>query len=317
MNISVLDTRGVISIAEDFLQTLSGHIFDVLEVRKPVSPDAAVNLSKIVSKLSPFLGNTFEFNTCELLNDRTEFKGLGTWRRQDPGFPDLVFDGPVSPTPGIEIKAWFPLATEITGRFKDSETHFHDDRTYVAMIAWLPEFLIYGKPKILGVVTASGQSVAKARDSHYHNPPDYIVLEPEDTKERTKNLQQTNTYGYKWQAEKRDPAREARNWKAATEIVESWGPGGKTYSTDPEYQAKLRKLQGTFNYRNDTNYAKIDRIGHPGIEAFAEKVYAISLHGMTIGQWNSLLSSKRKPEAIKAALAKQFKIGDTSAELLK
>ena len=39
-----------------------------------------------------------------------------------PGFPDTIFIGPnVTPSPGFEIKAWFPLATEITARFKDSQ----------------------------------------------------------------------------------------------------------------------------------------------------------------------------------------------------
>ncbi|WP_218584393.1 hypothetical protein, partial [Pseudomonas sp. FSL R10-2245] len=83
--------------------------------------------------------------------------------------------------------------TEITGRFKDSQNHFLDDHTYLALIAWLPEFVIFGRPRIIGVSVASGASVASARDSHYHNPPDYLVLEPQDTKARTKNLQQTNT----------------------------------------------------------------------------------------------------------------------------
>ena len=174
----VLDNATTIALAEKRLRTLTGHVFDVLEVRKPVSPDAAANLAKIVSKLSPLVGNLIEFNTCEFLNDQKEFQGIGKWVRQDPGFPDCIFEGAVAPVPGFEIKAWFPLATEITARFKDSELHFADDRTYVAMMAWLPEYVIFGRPQIVGVVTASGQSVARARDEHFHNPPDYIVLQP-------------------------------------------------------------------------------------------------------------------------------------------
>jgi hypothetical protein len=116
---------------------MEGHIFDLLTVGKPVSPEAAVNLSKVVSKLSPMLGNLIEFNTVEFLNDQEDFNGIGTWRRQDPGFPDAVFDG-VTPTPGFEIKTWFPLATEMTARFRDSQNHFPDDQTHVAILAWLP-----------------------------------------------------------------------------------------------------------------------------------------------------------------------------------
>src|SRR5688572_11013693 len=135
-----MDTLEVLAAAKVHLDTLPGHVFDVLELSRPVSPEAAVNLAKIVSKLSPLVGNLIEFNTCEFLNDRPEFRGVGSWKRQDPGFPDTIFESHIVPTPGYEIKAWFPLATEITARFKDSQTHFLDNRTNVAMLAWLPEF---------------------------------------------------------------------------------------------------------------------------------------------------------------------------------
>ena len=276
-----LTTPDVIRIASEHLATLSGHVFDVLTVAKPITPDAAVNLSKVISKLSPLLGNLIEFNTVEFLDGQDEFKGLGTWERQDPGFPDTVFRG-VTPTPGFEIKAWFPLATEITARFKDSQNHFADDNTYVCMLAWLPEHLIYGKPYILDVVVVSGRSVAKSRDDHYHNPPDYLVLEPEDTKARTRNLQQTNTNGYKWQSTDPKALREAEA------IVQSWGPGGKQYQPTPEYQARLRELINRFPYRLDTNYAKMDRIVHRQLEAFKARVHATKVHGMTVREWERL-----------------------------
>jgi len=137
-----MTTAEVIQRASKHLSSLSGHIFDLLTVSKPISPDAAVNLSKVVSKLSPLVGNLIEFSTVEYLNDQKEFKKLGHWVRQDPGFPDTIFAGQVIPTPGFEIKAWFPLATEITARFKDSQNHFTHDQTYVCMLAWLPEHLI-------------------------------------------------------------------------------------------------------------------------------------------------------------------------------
>ena len=58
-----MKTKQVIEAASQHLSELSGHVFDVLTVNKPVSPDAAVNLAKIISKLSPLLGNIIEFNT--------------------------------------------------------------------------------------------------------------------------------------------------------------------------------------------------------------------------------------------------------------
>ena len=195
-----MDTKKVLTLASAHLQGLSGHVFDVLTLSKPASLNAAVNLSKVISKLSPLLGNLIEFSAVEFLNEQPEYKGLGKWLRQDPGFPDTIFAGSIiTPAPGFEIKAWFPLATEITARFKDSQNHFREDQTNVCMLAWLPNRLIFGKPEIIDVCIVSGRSVAAARDNHYHNPPDYLVMEPEDTTARTRNLQQTNTNGYKWQ----------------------------------------------------------------------------------------------------------------------
>lgn len=295
-----MNTEKVLALATRHLKRLPGHEFDVLEVGKPVSPEAAVNLAKIISKLSPLVGNLIEFNTCEFLNDQKGFSKYGKWHRQDPGFPDTVFLGKVAPTPGFEIKAWFPLATEITARFKDSQNHFLDDRTHVAMLAWLPEYLIFGKPKIVDIVVMSGSSVAKARDDHYHNPPDYLVLEPGDTTTRTSNLQQTNTSGYKFQGT-------TEQFKKAQSLVRKWGKQGLVYLPTPEYQELLRILVSKFPYRLDTNFAKMDRIVHPEIEAFKNRVYGSQFFGRSIGSWNRLLS-KGDEDEIKRELADCFEI---------
>src|SRR3954469_18476113 len=99
-----MDSKAILASGSLHLQSLAGHVFDLLTIQKPISPDAAVNLAKIISKLSPLLGNLIEFNTVEFLNDQPEYHGLGKWRRQDPGFPDTIFEG-LTPTPGFEIKA--------------------------------------------------------------------------------------------------------------------------------------------------------------------------------------------------------------------
>jgi hypothetical protein len=304
-----MNCQEVIVLARTYLAGLAGHEFDVLEVAKPVSPEAAVNLAKIVSKLSPMVGNLIEFNTCEYLNDQEWFGTLGKWERQDPGFPDTIFVGDVTPTPGFEIKAWFPLATEITARFKDSQNHFVDDRTYVAILAWLPEFLIYGKPKIIDIVVVSGASVAKARDSHYHNVPDYIVLEPGDTTARTSNLQQTNTNGYKFQGT-------PEQFREALTLVKNWGADGRTYLPTVAYQQLLRELIARFPYRLDTNFAKMDRIVHAEIEAFKDRVHRTRFHGHTIGEWNRLLS-KGDDKTIRNELAQRFNIRDEGKPVIE
>lgn len=273
-----MNTQEVIDSASVHLQSLQWHVFDVLNVSKPKSAQELVNLAKIISKLSPIIGNLIEFNTVEFLNTHPEFHTLGTWVRQDPGFPDAIFAGKVEPTPGFEIKAWFPLATEITARFKDSQKHFLNDQTHVCLLAWLPERIFYGRPRIVDVCVVSGKSVADARDKHYHNPPDYLVLEPEDTSERTSNLQQTNTNGYKFQGTTSEFAEAKR-------LVDSWGSDGRNYRTDSDCQERIRDLQSRFSYRLDTNFAKMDRIQHADIEAFKQRVLTRSISGKSIRGW--------------------------------
>lgn len=300
-----MNTQDILTLAKDCLDQLPGQSLDVIEVKQPANLDAAGNLAKIVSKLSPLVGNLIEFDTCNLLNQVEEFSDYGKWKRQDPGFPDTIFEGSVSPTPGVEIKAWFPLATEITARFKDSQNHFLDEQTDVAMLAWLPEFLIFGKPMVLGLIVVPGSSIAKARDNHYHNPPDYLVFEPEDTAGRTANLQQSNTNGYKFQGDRGQFAE-------ASSHVDSWGVSGKAYQPTAPYQKKLNELLSRYPYRLDTNFAKMDRIEHPEIESFKSRILELEFHGKTIKAWNRLLA-KGTQEEIQAAFSTTFGISEAEA----
>lgn len=274
----------ILEKAREALTGLDRHLIDVIDVKKPTNIEYAKQLAKVISKLSSLLGNMIEFSTVDLLNEY-DWANCGKWIRQDPGFPDALFKSEtVLPNPGVEIKAWFPFATEITARFKDSVTMFSQNNIDVALIAWLPEHVIWGKPQIIDVLVISGKSVAEARDRHYHRPPDYLVFEPEDTTDRPVNLQQTNTNGYKLQTDKCNVAD-------AIAVVEGWGEECKKYSPSPEYQQLLRTLYGQFVYRLDTNYAKIDRIEHDEIEAFKTRVLNTQFHGKTIKQWSTILAS--------------------------
>ena len=279
-----MKAKDILAKAKTELTALDKHLIDVLDITRPPSLEYAKQLTKVISKLSPLLGNMIEFSTVDLLNE-TDWKNEGKWVRQDPGFPDALFKSEsIVPNPGIEIKAWFPLATEITARFKDSITIFENDNIDMALIAWLPENVIWGKPQIIDALVVSGKSVAQARDTHYHRPPDYLVFEPEDTSNRTANLQQTNTNGYKLQTDK-------CNLEDAKAVVESWGEDKKIYSPLLEYQKLLRTLYGQFVYRLDTNYAKIDRIEHSEIESFKQKVLETKFKGRSIKSWSDIFSS--------------------------
>lgn len=265
------------------VESLNGHVVDVVDIIKPPDLEYAIHLAKVVSKLSPIMGNMIEYKTCGELNGHTGTK-YGTWKRQDPDFPDALFVGSITPPPGIEIKAWYPLATEITARFKESQAMLADGNTNVAMLAWVPEHVLYGRPRIIGVFIATALSIAKARDDHYHNPPDYIVVEPGDTAHRTANLQQRNCSGYKLQ----DQASMAK----AEAVVKSWGKGGRQYSPDPAYQAKVQALRAQFNYGNpDTNFAKMDRIKHGPLEKFKAEMLRAKIEGRSITEWAAIFKT--------------------------
>ncbi|HEX7743291.1 MAG TPA: hypothetical protein VF442_12815 [Sphingobium sp.] len=133
------------------------------------------------------------------------------------------------------------------------------------------------------------------------------MLEPEDTTARTRNLQQTNTNGYKLQTI--DPAQVAE----AEAIVRGWGAGGREYKPTADYQVQLRELLGRFNYRLDTNYAKMDRIVHAELEAFKTRVGAKVVHGLTVRQWERLFRSADEAR-IKQVLRERLNITDGDAE---
>lgn len=288
-----MNSKELLYTASQQVINLSNKSVDVVEIKAPHSIEYGVNLAKVISKLSPLIGNMIEFTTVDLLNTYN-WHNLGKWIRQDPGFPDASFLSEcVIPNPGIEIKAWFPFATEITARFKESQNIFKENPYInVALIAWLPENVLWGKPMILDTLVVSGMSVAKARDNHYHCPPSYIVTEPEDTSERTGNLQQTNTNGFKFQEDKSDI-------KEAEAYVESLGKTFLKYNPAPEYQERVKRLQSKFVYRLDTNYAKIDRIEHAEIEAFKEKIENLKFRGKKIKEWARLLSGKASEEELR------------------
>jgi hypothetical protein len=267
---------------------------NVFEVVKPADVIHALHLAKNGSKLSPLLANTCELDLTLDLNAEAAWH-QGRWVRQGPTFPDVIFDSEeVTPTPGIETKVWYPLATEITGRFKESVSRFAQDQTNMAVLVWLPEHVIYGKPIILDVWIGSARSVAMARDRHYHNPPDYLIIEPEDTSGRTRNLRQTNTTGYKFQD---TPELLVQ----ATEVMRELGIESE-FAFTAEYQHKLKELRSRFTYRSDSNFSKIDRIGHDGLEAFKTQVLNMTLSGRTINQWRNTFRNAARSDDARAAI---------------
>ena len=279
-----MDYRQALEIATDALVGLKGHRIDLLTISRPSDLQGAVELSKIVSKLSPIIGNLIEYAIARHLNEIYTWPDGYLWIRQDPGFPDTILSGMPNIQPGIEVKTWFPLSTEITARFRDSQNHFQANHIKVVMVCWMLEQVLAGQPKIIDIWIGDALDVAKARDTHYHNPPYYIVMEPEDTSSRTRNLQQTNCNGYVFQGTNEQLA-------TAIEVVNSWGNNGKEYRPERDYQIKLRQLLGKFPYRLDTNFAKMDRIGLSSLETFKRNVLSSIYLERTIQSWARAINS--------------------------
>ena len=201
------------------------------------------------------------------------------WRRQDPDFPDAALFASGKPVgAGFEVKAWYPMATEMTGRFRESQNLLAGKDIRLVVVAWMMSDIIFGTPEVVGVLVVDARSVAEQRDRHYHDPPNYICEEPQDTTTRTRNLQQTNVLGFKLQ--ELDPER-----LRTVEQLYAESPAKDDGSETALGQALSRELLNVATYRQDSNFAKIDRIDHPEIEKFKASILAKPFRGCSIGQW--------------------------------
>ena len=130
------------------------------------------------------------------------------------------------------------------------------------------------------VLAVPGIEVAASRDSHYHNPPDYLIVEPGDTTARTRNLQQTNVNDYKLQDQSR--------LLEAQQIVQRH-PGRLAEPSSSQAQSLVQDLMASFPYRLDTNFAKIDRVDNPDIENFKARVLAMTIRDRSLATWTRIL----------------------------
>lgn len=280
-----MDYQECLMTATEALINLQGNLIDIITISRPKDVQEVMELSKILSKLSPLIGNLIEYSITRHLNENKSWPIGCHWIRQDPGFPDTILKGFPGIEPGIEVKTWFPLSTEITARFRDSQRHLQDNHIKVVLVCWMLDKIVFGKPQIINIWVGDAIDVAKARDQHYHNPPYYLVMEPEDTSKRTKNLQQTNCNGLKFQGNQ-------SQLNDALELVESWGDNFQTYSQDRTYQGLLRQLMERFPYRLDTNFAKMDRILLPSLESFKKEILGMIYLDRPIQSWAKSINSQ-------------------------
>ncbi len=159
----------------------------------------------------------------------------------------------------------------------------------LAVFAWVPEHIIYGKPCIIGVWVDDIMNVAISRDNHYSNPPNYIVREPEDTSNRTRNLQMSNCNGLIIQ-------ETGEKLEEAIEFSDAIGIRKQGYNLDEIFQSKLKESQQRYKYRLDTNFAKIDRIEHKSLHNFKVKIGKQKLHDRQISEWTKVFRKGSRNE---------------------
>src|SRR5699024_7016943 len=290
------ETARQLDEASETLQKLAGEDIDTVEVTSRSSEEAPF-FARIVSKLSPMVGNLMEQRIVTMLHESAS--DGHSWHRQDPGFPDavLVRDKDHEILAGYEIKAWYVLSTEITGRFRESLNLLKGKNVNVVIVAWCMSHMIFGKPHILGVLTVSGEEVASSRDLHYHQPPTYLTIEPNDTSERTANLQQSNVNGYRLQEERSDPellvTARAKQYTAAEPHT-------------PEAQAEADELMATLQYRLDNNYAKMKRIKNSEIEAFKKKINSSKYISKSITEWKRIFKDLDSDDTLRRRSAERI-----------
>lgn len=278
--------------AINIISSMDNEIFDVLSISKPDNIDSAKFMAKVNSKISSIVGNMIEFSMANVLNEKSKYMDVGHWERQDPDFPDNVFvSDQLDELPGIEVKAWYPLATEITARFKASQLNLSSNNPWLALVAWAPEYILHGRPKILGVYVIPAMNLAISRDSHYYQPPHYLLIEPGDTINRTKNLQQRNVEGYVQQ-------EWAKNMeKDALTLLKNSGISLDDYKINPTTIAVMQKLRADFPYRLDTNFAKINRIENQGVNDFKKKIFSEIMFGHPISYWTKITKNEKVIES--------------------
>ena len=263
------------------LDSLVGDAIDALEVKSLEAQDAPL-LGRVVSKLSPMIGNLLEARVISVLDDEATH-GF-RWMRQDPGFPDAILldEQGRSTGAGFEVKAWFVHSTELTGRFRESVNLLAPKDVRVVIVAWSMSRIVYGVPKVLGILTANGSELARSRDSHYWSPPNYLTVEPNDTSARTANLQQSNVSGYRLQDVSLSTLGEAREI-ARTSV------GLHAEPHTEEAQRLAVELMNAYPYRLDTNFAKLDRIDNADVERFKSRMLQTVHEGKSVASWTRLL----------------------------
>ena len=293
-------------VAKDLQDWLDGETIDVLTVNR-CKEESVIPFLKNMSKLSSLIsveiesmalnrvsnyyGNELPQNVEWMLNERVAGE-----KYPDLALTDLTFDPPSNWVwPGVEIKAWCPFATEITGRMKKGQSIMEQYPDKLLLVAWVPENLLYGKPKVVGTWLGDGSDMAESRDDYWFNAPKSIILEPDFSPERDPSEQHTNVDRFLWDDDnsKLDEARE---------LARELGISNSNYSYDEEFQRRVRRLYSEYNYNHGTNFRKLARLHYDPLDNFPDNLRESTyIEGKSLQEWDRHLSNEN-PEPFRKVL---------------
>jgi len=257
-----------------------------------------------LAKFSSVLSNLLEVHVVDQLNEYNRINNVWPgyrWISQDPYFPDCILvplegHDPSTDTHGvmgIEVKIWYPMATELTGRLNESQATVGLGNSVLLIGAWIPNFIIWGQIETLAVGIFDILDVIRTRDNRWFYPPAALITEPRDTSERTSNLQQTNVSFWEIQSGR----------ELASNIVELWPT--MEYSTEEEMQDRIHDLLNhpNIDYRPENqNRNKIQRIGHSGIREWQLEISQIEICARQLREWFRLNSPREITNEFYSAL---------------
>jgi len=92
-------------------------------------------------------------------------------------------------------------------------------------------------------------------------------------------------------------------------LVAGWGATFKEYGYDPAFPQRVQSLIRQFKYPLDTNFARIDRIGHPGLKAPKTQSMGTTYAGHTIQEWADKRVAAEKDELTSEGLRDLMQLG--------
>jgi hypothetical protein len=284
-----LDVPGHIDDAVDIIiDWAEDTTVDVVELNRCIE-NAVTEFLKNISKLSPLISVEIETRARDHL--RSEFSDILlsyiNWvvneRIEGEKYPDLAladlqFDPPSNWVwAGIEIEAWCPLATEISGRMMKGQSIMEEYPDQLVLTVWLPENLLHGEPKILATWVGEGQDIAKAKDDHWHwvlnrdaSTKNSLILEPDFSADRDPHKQHTNVYRYKWDDD---------------------SEGSQEKLDELEFRGEFSEY-----FTEGSTFRKIGRCHYDELEEFQERFKEETfVEGKSVAQWEYYLK-KGNPE---------------------